>query len=576
MPRPLYSLLLSALLSALAPTLLLIQLGTPATAQIPKSRNSSIGVWPFLVGDIDSSINEIVSRAKSTGLDSIYIHIWRTTGSQKGELRIVDEGNTWNSAWGKKLPRVTLSRLIDKAHAEGIQVIGVVQVFRSAGPFPSDQAHQKHMVEKVLRYLVHNYDVRGRRRYALDGIAFDYIRWFGGNHSPVEIDKFLDAARKEVGAMPLHAFVIAGAYALDGASYDNRFRSYAQTLAYLSKNFGQNWEHMAKRLDVLMPMAYTANGHVYGSNLALMEGYLDAVARYGRTAIRNAKSSCRLVPAIRTWNSSGETTSKGSVEACFRGAMRGGADGTMAFRYFTARSHPTWFQGLANWCQPGPDLPIAGLTGSVNGLSASLDNRTSSSKRYARSALRARWDSSGTGAFESQTSPLGSVQRTLPGPGSRVVSVRVEDPSGASAVTSIELGVLPILTPTSATVSVSLGGNVGLRLNPGLSEKGRLYVLFMTLTGTKPGALFGNGVRLPINIDYLTIVASGLLNQAPFLGWFGTINAFGFAAPSFQIPGGILPKAWIGNTIHIAALDLDPRTLKARYASNASAIRVTR
>ena len=551
-----------------------LSLASAQSALAQSSRNSSIGVWPFLVGNIDSDVDNIIATSKAAGLDTLYIHCWRTTGSQNGELRIRDEAGTWNSAWGRKSGLVTLSRMIDKAHTAGLQVVGVVQVFRDGGPFPSDRAHQTHMIERVLRYLVHSYDGRGRRVYALDGIAFDYIRWFGGQNSPAEVNRFLRDARAEVGTMPLHAFVIAGASAMDGNSYNNTFRSYAQARSYLSQNYGQDWESMAKVLDVLMPMAYTANGHVYGTNTAWMEGFVNVVARYGRQAIQNAGTSCALVPAIRTWNSTGQSTTPATIDACFRGALRGGADGTMAFRYYTAKPHPTWFTALGRWCAAGPDLPIARLSTSTSGLTVAVQTGTSSSARYAASQLRVRLDADGDGSFESTSASLGTAMRTLPGAGARVVSARIEDPSGAYAIGRVEVGVPPFFTPTTAQISAASGGTVFMRLNPGVSEAGRYYALFVTLSGTKPGAAFERGVTLPINIDYLTIVASGLLNQGPFVSWFGAVNGFGFANPSMTMPAGLLPTAWIGQTMHVAALDLDPATLTPRYASNAIAIKI--
>lgn len=544
------------------------------TTVAQKSRDSSIGVWPFLVGNIDSDVDNIIARSKAAGLDTLYIHCWRTTASQRGELRIQDEAGTWNTAWGSKSGLVTLSRFIDKAHSAGLQVVGVVQVFRDGGPFPSDRAHQTHMIERVLRYLVHSYDGRGQRRYKLDGIAFDYIRWFGGNHSPFEVNRFLENARKEVGALPLHAYVIASAFAFDGGSYDANFRSYAQVRSYLSQNFGQDWESMAKHLDVLMPMAYTANGHVYGTSVARMESYLEVVARYGRQAITNGQSPCRLVPAIRTWNSTGQTTTPATIDACFRGALRGGADGTMAFRYYTARPHASWFTALGRWCEPGPDLPIARLSASTNGLTMSLQSDASSSTKFTKAQLRVRLDADGDGEFDATTSSLGTARSTLPGAGARVVAARIEDPNGGYAVGRLEVGVPPFFTPTTAQLSAANGGNVFMRLSPGISEAGRYYVLFTTLSGTNPGAAFDRGVTLPINIDYLTIVASGLLNQGPFVDWFGPINGLGFAGPRLTMPAGLMPAAWIGRTMHVAALDLDPASFVPRYASNAIAVRI--
>ncbi len=558
-------------------TLALVLLATLAAhAAAQRSADASIGVWPFLVGDVDSFQNEIIAKAKSTGLDTIYMHVWRTTGSQRGELRIRDEPGTWDSRNGRVLPRITLSQFIDKAHAAGIQVVGVVQIFRSPGPLPNDLAHQKFMVEKVLRYLVHSYRPRGDRVWKLDGIAFDFIRWFGGNHDASLVNRFIDAARKEVGAMPLHAFVIAGAFALDGSTYDNRFRTYAGMVSYLTRNFGQNWEDLARRLEVLMPMAYTASGHVYGTNTRLMEGYLNAVGRYGRQAIRNVRSECRLVPAIRTWNSTGQTTTPATIEACARGALRGSADGFMAFRYFTARPHAKWFQSLAKFAQPGPDLPIAALSGSASGVQVTTDTTGSRHASFGTRLLTTRFDIDGDGEFETGPKSVGSNKWILPGTGNRVVGMEVRDPAGNYARTAISVGVPPILTPTAATLSASRGGTVAMRLFPGQSVIGSYYFVLGTLSGATPGTPLGKGVTLPINFDAFTGLGLGRVNQVPFRSFFGTISFFGFSNPTLRMPAGLLPASLVGATMHFAALDLAPATLTPRYASNPVEVRITR
>ena len=525
--------MLGSMRSLFAAALLLLS----ADALSQKSRDASIGVWPWLVGNVDRYQDEIIKEAKNAGLDTIYLHAWRTTGSKQGELRIADEAQTWKTAWGKVLPNIQARSFIAKAHQAGLQVVAVVQVFRSPSPLPNDRGHQDHLIQRVIRYLVHSYDPRGQRLYEWDGIALDYIRWFGGRHDPSQVNRFIDALRKEVGPLPIHAYVIAGAYSIDGGSYDNRFRSYAQFRSYLSQNYGQDWEAMARRIDVLMPMAYTANGHVYGNKLQLMEGYLNAVARYGRQAISNARSSCRLVPAIRTWNSSGQTTTPQTIEACARGAMRGGADGFMAFRYFTARGKPTWFKALGNWTVPGPDLPIAKLSGSANGLDATLDTRGSKSARDATSRLRTRFDLGGDGKFETAAIPVGTSRWILPGPGRRIVGVEVRDTLGKTGVDFVEIGVLPILTASAPTLSAANGGQVLMSLNPGPRLNGGFYFVLSTLSGTQPGQSFGNGVVLPINIDLFTILSgrshqpwtvSGLL-RAPRLFRHGPRRASSYA-----------------------------------------------
>ena len=165
------------------------------SAQTALSADASIGVWPWLVGNIDVYQDEIVGRAKSTGLDTIYVSLWRTTGRNTGSLHIVDEARTWQIADGRLLPRVTLSTFLRKAHAAGIQVVGVVKVFESTVA-ASDYVHQDHIIRKVIRYLVHRYDAQGQPIYPLDGIALDYIRWFGGNHTTREVNRFLDETRE--------------------------------------------------------------------------------------------------------------------------------------------------------------------------------------------------------------------------------------------------------------------------------------------------------------------------------------------------------------------------------------------
>lgn len=547
---------------------------TSAAAQT--SFDASIGVWPWLVGNVDNNQDEIISKAKSTGLDTIYMHVWRTTGSRRGELRIFDEARTWNSADGSLIPRVTLSRFIDKAHAAGLQVVGVVQVFRDGGPYPNDLAHQSHIVEKVLRYLVHSYDARGNRVYPLDGIALDYIRWFGGNHDGSLVNRFLDSARKEIGAMPIHAYLIASAWYLDGPPYDRNHRSYAQAMSLLTRDYGQNWEDFAKRIDCLMPMAYTANGHVYGNSASLMEGYLNTVARYARQAVTRAGSRARVKPAIRTWNSSGQTTTRTTVEACARGALRGGADGFMAFRYFTARPHNDWFQGLARYSNPGPDLPIAKLSGAANGIDLRIDSSQSAHAKYASTSLRASFDLDDDGTFETANVPLGRRSWIVPGTGTRTIGMRVVDPRGATATTGVRVKVADFLTPTSSTISIANGGSANWRLNSGLAVAGSFYVVFATSSGTSPGTGFSGGVLLPVNIDYFTVLASSVLNLGPFQSFLGAIDRQGAAAPRFVIPRGLLGSGFVGTRLHFAALDIAPDTLNHRYASNAAEVRFVR
>lgn len=534
--------------------LLLLALASPNLCAQSRSDDCSIGVWPFLVSsNIDSYQDEIIQKAKSTGMDTVYMHVYSVRGSQKGVLRIKDEAQGWNTAWGAIEGRISLVGFIDKAHRAGLQVVGVVQVFYSPGPLPSDRAHQSYMTDKVLRYLVHSRDPSGRPVYRFDGIAFDYIRWFGGNHDQTEINRFLDAARLEMGTMPIHCYVVAGAYALDGGTYDAKFRSYKDLLSYLTTNYGQNWEDMARRIDVLMPMAYTANGHVYNNDTAKMQAYLQAVAANARIAVTRAGSPCRIVPAIRTWNSTGETTTKATVTACCKGALLGGADGFHAFRYFTARGHNDWFQALADHAQPGCDLPIAELTATAAAGQVSVDASSSHHGKYSSGQLTVRYDLDGDRKFES--GPFSPAPRTLPlpGVGGRSVSVQVTDPRGKTAVAGVYVLPPTTLDPVTSQLSTSKGGKASWTLHPGLAYGQRPYLVLGTLSGTSPGLANPGGPALPINFDAFSSLALSSLGQPPFVRFFGTTSIFGMAWPELSMPAGLIPPVLVGKRMHFAA-----------------------
>lgn len=551
----------------LLPSILSLVLCHAGQGQV-KSQDASIGVWPWLVGNIDAYQTEIVDKAKSTGLDTIYLSVWRTTGTKTGNLYMVDEAKTWSTTNGKLIPRVTVSGLIQKAHAAGLQVVLVLKVFGSPTPLPSDYGHQDFLIEKVIRYLVHSYDSSGRQIYQFDGLALDYIRWFGGSHTTLEVNRFIDAMRKEVGPLPIHAYVIAGAYALDGGTYNNTFRSYSGLMSYVASNYGQHWEELAARIDVLMPMTYTANGHVYGNNLTYMEGYVRQAAKYARAAVNAVKSKCRVVLAIRTWNSTGQTTTQATVEASCRGALSGGADGFMAFRYFTARGHSTWFKGLQNFSEPGPDLPIANVTAQPRGIQALIDSTASLHARFATSQLRARLDLNGDGKFEIASHVPTSALHTMPFTGRHHVWLEVTDPRGHTGFATARVDLTVTLTPLLARVSAANGGTVAMQLAVGPAQQGRRYIVFGSLAGTTPGTPLGGTLVVPLNIGPLTTLIYGSLNTPMFANFAGTLNSQGTATPTFNVPKNAIPWVFIGSKLYFAAVGIHPTTSAPLFATN--------
>jgi hypothetical protein len=560
----------------LAFAVLFASLFASAPARAQSSQETSMGVWPFLLGNVDPMTSSILQRCQQNGIDTIYLHVWSTRGSQQGRLRMRDEVGTWNPSHGPAENQVTVSRFIEQAHQAGIQVIGVVQCFYEQLALPSDIAHRRFMTETLLRYLVHSYKPNGERYYPFDGICLDYVRWFGGSHTSSEVDSFVDAVRAEIGPLPLHAYVIASAYAFDGPNYNASFNSYSSVRSYLIRNHGQDWEQLARRLDVLLPMAYTADGHVYGSNTSQMQAYLRVVAQYAQQAIRNANASCRVAPAIRLWNDSTGTSSRATIEACASGALLGGAEGYSGFRYGTAQNQSSWWSGFAKYAAPGQSQPIARWTTQLQGRELQVDSRLSSSGRYPAAQLQARYDLDGDGSFELGPLPLDTRKLSLPGSGPRIVRLEVSDPSGARDLSARRFDVAGSLRPADQALSLSAGGQASWTYDGGLGYGGRVYLTISTLSGTSPGMLLPDQRVIPINFDGYTYLGLIAPNAPPFVRYVGTTNIVGGAFPSFQLPAGLLPPSLIGRELHSSVLLFRADLSDFEKISNAARVRFVR
>ncbi|PIE24411.1 MAG: hypothetical protein CSA62_03795 [Planctomycetota bacterium] len=540
-------------LSRHLPLLFLLLLAYPVAGQTSRSIATSMGVWPFLIGQVDPQADRIIQQCKNAGLDTIYLHVWSTRGSRRGRLRMRDEAGTWNRSFGAPENQVTVSSFISKAHRAGLQVVAVVQCYDKSA-LPNNAAHNRFLTQTLLRYLVHSYKQDGSRHYPFDGICFDYVRWFGGNHTSSEVDAFLDAARKEVGPLPLHAYVIAGGYVFDGPVYNANFNSYQHVRSYLIRNHGQDWESMARKIDVLLPMAYTANGHIYGSNTGHMQAYLKTVSSYARQAVNRAGSKCRIAPAIRLWNDSRGTTTRATVEACASGALLGGADGFSGFRWGTAQNQSSWWAGMAKHSQAGPDLPIAAWSTSLSGRNLLVDSRASRSSVYSQAQLTARYDLDGDGVFELGPFPLGSRTLALPGVGPRTVRLELRDPRGGRDLVARRLSVPGNLTPFTQNISASKGGNASWNYAAGFGAGRQLYLTLITLSGSSPGTLLPDQRRIPINFDGLSYLGLLTPNSPPFVRFIGNTNLFGGANPAFIAAPKLLPSTLVGTKLHVACL----------------------
>ena len=119
-------------------------------------------------------------------------------------------------------------------------------------------------------------------------------------------------------------------------------------------------------------------------------------------------------------------------------------------------------------------------------------------------------------------------------------------------------------------LSIKAGGTQRLTVNAGRAHANRLYWIFGSETGTRPGVDL-LGVHIPLNPDLYTIIAMGAVNGKEFTKFRGTLDANGLAAASFNVPPNLpFPP---GFTFHHAYVVYDA-TGRFYMASNAVPLRL--
>src|SRR5262245_13291088 len=94
-------------------------------AQAP-STDVAVSEFPFLVGNMDGRIAEIVTNCQTYGIDTFYISAYRATGPLTGDLWVTDSAGDWNAAWGPVRSTgagINLQNLITACHAANIRVV---------------------------------------------------------------------------------------------------------------------------------------------------------------------------------------------------------------------------------------------------------------------------------------------------------------------------------------------------------------------------------------------------------------------------------------------------------------------
>lgn len=510
-------------------------------AQGPSS-DVAVGVFPFLVGNMDGRINEIVGNCQAYGIDTVYVSAFRATGPSTGDLWITDSAGDWNAAWGPVRPTgagIHLQNLITACHAANVRVVAVLKCFADTVQ-PDSVPHRQYLLS-VIDYFVDAWQANGQPVYDLDGLALDYVRYVGGSSvNAANVTNFVADVRQHVGNLSLHAYLIANRYSFDGPTYNGVFNSYTATMNSLTSQFGQNWQQLAPYLDVLMPMAYTADGSIYNT-YALHQAYVQKTAEYARTACSLAgHPTARVCPVLKTYTGDGETTTSATIEASITGALLGGGDGYQAFRYQFLVGTPSWWTKLAMYAVPGCNWPRPSYTAATPKLTTTFDPAQTIDLDEPAAALQLRFDFDGDHVFDTPWQPLATVSHLARHPAAWTTTMQAKDSQGHVSTTRRRVLTGSPLLLLPAFVSTSLGGSVQIQIDVGPAGAGNTYLAIASVSGTSPGFVWQPGFPVPLNVDAVTSLLAadpngGLLSQG-----LGQLDANGRATAVFSIPPVVL------------------------------------
>jgi len=516
-------------------------LATAIGTQSPSS-DVSVGVFPFLVGDMDPRIGEIVTNCQSNGIDTVYVSAFRTTGPSTGSLWIDDSAGTWSPIWGAVRPGgagLNLPNLIAACHAQNVRVVAVLKCF-DASVQPSDVAHRQYLLD-VISYLTDSFEPNGQPTFDIDGIALDYVRYVGSSSaSASNVTAFVSDVRSQIGGLSLHAYLIANRYTFDGPVYNQQFNSYGFVRNSLSTQYGQDWEQLAPLLDVLMPMAYSANGSIY-STYAGHQGYVHKTAEYARQACTIAGvPNRRVVPVVKTYTGSGEATTVATIDASITGALNGGGDGYQSFRYDLLVNNSTWWGPMAQHAVPGCNWPRPSVSVACPRLTSTSDAIGSADLEQSSASLSVRFDFESDGVFDTPWLANVPTSDLAPYPNEWTQTIQVRDVDNHVATTRrrFATGLPLVLFPTS--VSTATGGFINAFVDAGPAAAGHTYLVLGSLSGSSPGFTWGPNYPVPLNIDALTNYFVTTPNGGLLTNGMGTLDGLGRATAVLQWPPAVL------------------------------------
>lgn len=126
------------------------------------------------------------------------------------------------------------------------------------------------------------------------------------------------------------------------------------------------------------------------------------------------------------------------------------------------------------------------------------------------------------------------------------------------------------LTTDRSTISIATGGTQKFTLDAGTSHANRLYWIFGSMSGTKPGVNLV-GFHVPLNPDAYTDVAYFATNSTVFASFRGVLASDGTASASLNVPSGLPPGSY---DFHHAYVLHDAAKSRVFMASNAVQLRL--
>jgi hypothetical protein len=124
------------------------------------------------------------------------------------------------------------------------------------------------------------------------------------------------------------------------------------------------------------------------------------------------------------------------------------------------------------------------------------------------------------------------------------------DQAGAGTLTELTVQVSAI-SANITTLSISNPGSQVISLTAGTPWANRTYWTLGSFSGTAPGLMLGNGIKLPLNFDSYFQFLLNTPNPAVLSNSVGILDAQGNATATFNLPPSLRP-AFAGRTIHHA------------------------